>query len=307
MFGAYGPKVESVLAGAGWQDSTSQSVHARQIIRKDFSHLGSRALQVVVVDRSHRIVHDPLAQAVIARVAATLRANPDITVVVPSRPGSSISPDGRTAVVTAGAAAGTNAMVAAAGQLARPLSRQSTRDVSLALTGDSAPWADFNSASRAAMMRSEVLSWPVTPAILVIAFGSLIAAGLPLMLTMAGLLMAAGALVLANHLAPVSIWALNFALMFSISMALGIDYALFLVVRFRAELEGRRARPGDRAADPHRRADRFPAVCPRHQGRRDRSTGSDEGRLDPRPGRSYHRTVERGDGHDGRLPPPLCS
>jgi RND superfamily putative drug exporter len=65
------------------------------------------------------------------------------------------------------------------------------------------------------------------------------------MLTMVGLLVAAGALVLANHLAPVSIWALNFALMFA--LALGIDYALFLVVRFRAALERRIAKPGDRA------------------------------------------------------------
>ncbi|MBO0732430.1 MAG: MMPL family transporter, partial [Acidimicrobiaceae bacterium] len=85
----------------------------------------------------------------------------------------------------------------------------------------------------------------VTMAILAIAFGSLVAAGLPLMLTMAGLLVAAGALVLADKIAPVSIWALNFALMFA--LALGIDYALFLVVRFRAALQRRGAVPGDRA------------------------------------------------------------
>ncbi len=93
----------------------------------------------------------------------------------------------------------------------------------MALTGDSALWANFNSANHSAMMRSELLSWPVTLVILVIAFGSLVAAGLPLMLTMAGLLVAAGALVLATAIAPVSIWALNFALMFA--LALGIDYA----------------------------------------------------------------------------------
>ena len=46
------------------------------------------------------------------------------------------------------------------------------------------------------MLRSEMLSWPVTIAILVIVFGSLVAAGLPLLLTMVGLLVAAGALVL---------------------------------------------------------------------------------------------------------------
>ena len=43
-----------------------------------------------------------------------------------------------------------------------------------------------------------------------------------------------------------SIWALNFALMFA--LALGIDYALFLVMRFRSALERRGAKPGDREA-----------------------------------------------------------
>ncbi len=246
VFGTFAPKVESALAGAGWQDSTSQSVHARQIIRQDFAGLGSSALQVVVVDKSAPIAQDPAAQAVIHRVEAMLRANRDVSTVVAPRPGSSISANGRTAVVTAGAAAGTNEMVAAAGHLAAPLSALGTHGVTVTLTGDSALWADFNSANHSAMMRSEMLSWPVTLAILVVAFGSLIAAGLPLMLTMAGLLVAAGALVLANHLAPVSIWALNFALMFA--LALGIDYALFLVVRFRAALERLGAQPGDRAA-----------------------------------------------------------
>ncbi|MHB1928453.1 MAG: MMPL family transporter [Acidimicrobiales bacterium] len=245
-FGVFAPKVDSALAGAGWQDSTSQSVHARQIIRRDFSGLGSSALQVVVVDHHQRITADPAAQSVLARVEAMLRANRVVSTVVAPRPGSSISPDGRTAVVTAGAAAGTNQMVNAANQLAKPLERLGADGISVTLTGDSALWANFNSANHSAMMRSEMLSWPVTLAILVVAFGSLIAAALPLMLTMAGLLVAAGALVLANHLAPVSIWALNFALMFS--LALGIDYALFLVVRFRAALERLGAQPGDRAA-----------------------------------------------------------
>ena len=245
-FGVFAPKVESVLAGAGWQDSTSQSVQARQVIGRDFAGLGSSALQVVVVDRGARIAGDPSARAVIARVEAMLRASKDVSAVVPPAPGSSVSADGRTAVVVAGAAAGTNQMVTAAAGLAGPLARLGTGQVSVTLTGDSALWADFNSANHAAMMRSEALSWPVTLVILVIAFGSLVAAGLPLMLTMAGLLVAAGALVLANRVTPVSVWALNFALMFS--LALGIDYALFLVVRFRAALERRQARPGDRAA-----------------------------------------------------------
>ena len=71
------------------------------------------------------------------------------------------------------------------------------------------------------------LSWPVTIGILVLAFGSLVAAGLPLMLTILGLVASAGSLYLGTQVLDISIWAMNFALMFA--LALGIDYALFIV------------------------------------------------------------------------------
>jgi RND superfamily putative drug exporter len=88
------------------------------------------------------------------------------------------------------------------------------------------------------MLKSEVISWPVTMAILVVAFGSLVAAGLPLMLTILGLVAAAGSLYLGTQLLDISIWAMNFALMFA--LALGIDYALFVLMRFRGAFFGQR-------------------------------------------------------------------
>ncbi len=97
-------------------------------------------------------------------------------------------------------------------------------------------WSDFNTANRTAMMKSELFSWPVTLAILVLAFGSLVAAGLPLMLTILGLVASAGLLALLTHGFEISIWAMNFALMFA--LALGIDYALFVVHRFRGAFFG---------------------------------------------------------------------
>jgi putative drug exporter of the RND superfamily len=245
LFGAFAPRVEHALAGAGWQDSTSQSVKARQIIQRQFGGLGATALQVVVVDHRAPLATDPAARALMAKASALLRADPRVSVVVPPQPGVSLSADGRTGALTGGANAGANAMVAAADALAGPLHRLSGPGISVTLTGASALWADFNRVNRSAMLRSEMLSWPVTMVILVVAFGSLVAAGLPLMLTLVGLMVAAGALVLATQVTPVSIWALNFALMFA--LALGIDYALFLVVRFRAALKRRGVRPGDQA------------------------------------------------------------
>ena len=60
-------------------------------------------------------------------------------------------------------------------------------------------WSDFNEANKTAMLKSELISWPVTLAILVLAFGSLVAAGLPLMLTILGLVASAGSLYLGTQ------------------------------------------------------------------------------------------------------------
>ena len=237
VLGAFAPKVTSALAGAGWQANGSQSVAVRDLAQRHFGGNASSALQIVIT--ADRPVTDPAVGQVIDQARAILSADPRISDVIDPQPGATISHDGRTAVMLAGANAGTNDMVRAADDLKGPLAALSRDGVQVSATGASVLWSDFNAANHNAMMKSEMLSWPVTMAILVLAFGSLVAAGLPLLLTMAGLGASAGALVLLNHVTPTSIWAMNFAMMFA--LALGIDYALFLVVRFRSAL----ARHGD--------------------------------------------------------------
>ena len=89
-------------------------------------------------------------------------------------------------------------MVAAADDLKGELAAPAPTASQVNLTGASGMWSDFNEANRNAMMKSELISWPVTLAILVLAFGSLVAAGLPLMLTILGLVASAG-LALPRH------------------------------------------------------------------------------------------------------------
>ena len=78
-------------------------------------------------------------------------------------------------------------MVAAADSLKGKLHALASSQVSVSLTGASGMWSDFNTATLTAMLKSELFSLAVTLAILALAFGSLVAAGLPLMLTILGL------------------------------------------------------------------------------------------------------------------------
>ncbi|WP_148616363.1 MMPL family transporter [Nocardioides rubriscoriae] len=233
--GAFAPQVEQSLSGAGWQADGSESVAARELAQKSFGGNASSAIQVVVHSTDGPVT-DGRGAEVIAQVTAILEDEPRIADVVAPVPEATLSQDGTTAIVLAGAGVDTNEMVRVATDLKGELQDLSGDGVQVNPTGSSLLWSDFNEANLKAMLTSEMVSWPVTMAILVLAFGALVAAGLPLILTLAGLVASAGSLVLINQLVPVSIWAMNFAMMFA--LALGIDYALFLVVRYRASRMG---------------------------------------------------------------------
>ena len=246
LFGIFAPRVEHALSGAGWEATGSESVAARQAIDKNFDGLSSSAL-MVVVQSNQETIKDPAFKAAVAKSSRILAADPNVTTVVAPQPGVSISRDGHTAIIQAGAGADSNTMVRSADDLKESLTAAEGAGVSVSLTGASGMWSDFNQANRSAMMKSELISWPVTLIILLFAFGSLVAAGLPLMLTILGLVASAGSLYLGTQVLDISIWAMNFALMFA--LALGIDYALFIVMRFRGALFGSELTPEDAVAE----------------------------------------------------------
>ena len=233
--GMFAPRVEHALSGAGWEATGSESVEARELLDRNFHGLGSYGLMVVVHSQD-ATAGDPEFRASVAEVERVLRSSDAVATVVPPRPRMTISGDDHTAVVQAGAAKDSNEMVRAADDLKDALAAAGGDGVEVSLTGAPGMWSDFNEANKTAMMKSELISWPVTLGILVLAFGSLVAAGLPLMLTILGLVTAAGSLFLGAQVMDISIWAMNFALMFA--LALGIDYALFIVYRFRGALFG---------------------------------------------------------------------
>lgn len=244
--GAFAPKVEANLSGAGWQADGSESVAVRELATESFGGNASSAIQVVVHSTDGPVTKGPGAD-VIDEVTTVLEDEPRIADVIAPQPGATLSQDGETAVILAGAGADPNEMVRVADDLKGELEALSGDGVEVNPTGASLLWSDFNEANLDAMLKSEMMSWPVTLAILVLAFGALVAAGLPLILTLAGLVASAGSLVLINELIPVSIWAMNFAMMFA--LALGIDYALFLVVRFRAARMGHHETPRQAIAE----------------------------------------------------------
>jgi RND superfamily putative drug exporter len=107
-------------------------------------------------------------------------------------------------------------------------------NISVALTGGPVIAEDMNTASQQDLARAEAIGIPAALIILLLAFGGLIAAGLPIIVGLISVASSLGLLYFYGLEANVSIFLLNVVPM--IGLALGIDFALLLVNRFREEL-----------------------------------------------------------------------
>jgi RND superfamily putative drug exporter len=94
--------------------------------------------------------------------------------------------------------------------------------------------------------KAELLSLPVTLLIMLIAFGAIIAAGVPVLLAMSAVASAMGLAALASHVIP-SIDTINSVILL-MGMAVGVDYSLFYLKREREERQRLGDRPGSHVA-----------------------------------------------------------
>jgi putative drug exporter of the RND superfamily len=107
-------------------------------------------------------------------------------------------------------------------------------DIKLEITGESPLNFDLRKVSADDVKHAEERAMPVTLLLLLLAFGSLVAALLPLGIGVLSISMAMGAAALLAHYLHLSILVQNLATM--LGLGLGIDYALLMVSRFREAL-----------------------------------------------------------------------
>jgi len=157
---------------------------------------------------------DPAFLAATARVAKTMHSD------LGSAPSVAVSRDRRSVLVSAELDS-----AAPLGPLQRSI--PSTGAVSATFIGT------VGNGASADLRRAEKLSVPVTLLVLLIAFGALVAAVVPVVLAVTAVVAAFGLLGPISHLFPLDDSVKTVVLL--IGMAVGVDYALFYVVRSREE------------------------------------------------------------------------
>ena len=99
--------------------------------------------------------------------------------------------------------------------------------------GDASSVDALNTAYGDDLGKAGLLSLPITLVILVIAFGALVAAGIPLLLALSAVFATFGLIALPSHIFPVAFQA--FAVVLLIGLAVGVDYSMFYLRRERQE------------------------------------------------------------------------
>ncbi|MDR1999046.1 MAG: MMPL family transporter [Frankiaceae bacterium] len=248
--GAYGFTVFGKLSAGGFDDPTSQSSRAAALLQDRFG-VNSPDLMLVVTATGGRTVDDP--QVAAAGIALTSR----LAAVAGLKDVGSYwslgqapalrSGDGSRALLVASTGATfarpSPAVLKLAGKVDKDFTGpQADGVITVAVGGFLAINQEVNKTITADLARAEAISVPLTGLALMVVFGSLVAAGLPLLIGMISIIGSFVSLAVIASFTDVSVFSIN--LTTGLGMGLGIDYALLVVSRFREELAAGRE-PGD--------------------------------------------------------------
>ncbi|HTN23006.1 MAG TPA: MMPL family transporter [Solirubrobacteraceae bacterium] len=219
-----------------WQENgPGESGRADKAI---FDHFPRHAEETVLVQSASATASDPAFRAAVADVQRRLRATAHVEhVKSPFGAGNAgqISGDRHSALVTFQLSGDFDVVqdrvdaplkVVAAAAAAHPGLR-------IEQFGDASAGKALDKVFKEDFQKAETLSLPITLLILVVAFGSLIAAGLPLLLALSAVGAAIGLVSVVSLAAPVDQSITSVILL--IGLAVGVDYCLFYLRREREE------------------------------------------------------------------------
>ncbi|HJR18438.1 MAG TPA: MMPL family transporter [Actinomycetota bacterium] len=240
---AVGPalgKISDNLSQGGFEVPGSQSDFVAKAVENDFSAYELTDLLVMKSDRL--VATDPQFRSTFAKVRAALLEAPGVEAVSDpyAAPERSISADGRVLTAVVGITDDQDQALAHNDEVEEAVAEASKGSgITTLVTGAPPFYAAFEETTTSDLERAERIALPITLIILVIAFGSVVAAGVPLVMALVGLGAAFGIISIIATQTTVSTFAQNTASM--VGIGVGIDYSLFILTRFREHLRNDRA------------------------------------------------------------------
>ncbi|WP_327111622.1 MMPL family transporter [Nocardia sp. NBC_01730] len=236
LCGIFGATAAAHLKSGGFTSNDAESARVVQLIADNF---GGAAPNFVLLVSSDAGANDPATKAAGIGLADTLKARADVQGVqsywtAPSPLSTALrSSDGKSALVVAYLTGDESHVQQTAGELTDQLAGTSD-GVTVRQGGIAAIYHDVTVQTTRDLALAEGVALPLVMIVLILVFGSLIAAALPLVIGLFAIAATLAILRLCTLFTDVSIYALNMTT--AMGLALAIDYSLFIVSRYREEL-----------------------------------------------------------------------
>lgn len=229
-----GSGVADRLGSGGWEDPAAQSTYATKALEREFP--ASQPNLLLLVDSGGASVDDPAVAAEADRLTARLAGEKGVIGVGSywrTKSPALRAKDGHEALIAAHLTGDEKATNDTLDRIA-PALRGTHGPVHVKVGGIVAVRHEMQTIIKEDLARAEMIALPVTLLLLVMVFGSAIAALLPLGIGIVAILGTNAVLRGLTEFTDVSVFAMN--LTTALGLGLAIDYALFIVRRFREEL-----------------------------------------------------------------------
>ncbi|MFJ7156690.1 MMPL family transporter [Streptomyces sp. NPDC101118] len=229
-----GGGVADRMGSGGWEDPDARSTYAAEVLEREFP--ASQPNLLLLLDAGQGRVDDPAVAAEAERLTAALAAEPGVTGVGSywrTKAPLLRSEDGRQALIAARVQGDDKTATATLDRIA-PRFEGTRGPVSVSIGGPVAVQREVTTTIQEDLLKAELIALPVTLVLLVLVFGSAVAALLPLGVGIVAILGTNAVLRGLTEITEVSVFAQN--LTTALGLGLAIDYALFIVRRYREEL-----------------------------------------------------------------------
>ena len=230
----FAAQIGSVLKGGGYYYDNSESAHADNLIN---ARLRQPSTQLLVIFQStNRAVNDSSYQKEVNDFMSRARSFAHVTDVVQSGTGQ----DGRTTYVTVNFNQGSDKVEDQLDNFRALLPSGAAAGPAQAyLTGDAPIDQAFNQITQQDIERAELFALPIALFVLMVVFGTLIAAAMPILLAIVAIPVTMAVIYAIGLHTSMSVFVLNITSI--IGLGISIDYSLFMIRRFRDELAGGRS------------------------------------------------------------------
>jgi RND superfamily putative drug exporter len=231
---AIGSLLGDALSSENHPTDTRESERAEQLIERSFpAGSGAAATDVIVLHSDRYVVTSPQFRSEVSTLAADVRGEAGVAgakTYLETKNLPLVSQDRHATIVPVdfSDSDAIDGVIAAVDQA------DSSEDFSAAITGNETRQHDFDQLSQDDLKSGELqFGLPAALIVLMLVFGAVVAGLIPLLLAMVSIMIGLGIVAALAHVMDLSVFVVN--MLTGMGLALGIDYALFVVSRYREE------------------------------------------------------------------------